>query len=1180
MRLGGLDRSVTLLLLLSLMAFPSAASVLSGYTLGTFYGGDLTEDLVFQAGGEKTAYIELPFNAEVISTTLDVEGLPFGGLWSVSGDDFDSGTYSNTELSAGHVQLVDSGGYVSSGTYESQIFDAGYVTSWNFVEWWYGYGEELPNWGATEVHSAHPADMSSVALLMHLNETAPDTISGHDFQDTSGNGNHGDEVGGVTFGSSGLFNYAAGFDGFDDAVIVPDSPSLDLSSELTIEAWFKITGADTWTRKVPVYLDPPTPEDDFQIRMQVPYMDGMQDDFEDLRFLDSQGNELPYWIESYTPSTEALVWVRVPDAGTEVIYMYYGNPSASSLSDPSSVFLDMIPDLRVAYHFDEGSGTTLHDTAFDWLLGTCTLYTSDFCDDSASINGASWVAGKYGGALEFDGVDDWVNLDRNPSEPSSRWNDNPTFDNYLTERTVLAWIRPDDASATRFVYEEGAQVNGLNIYVYGDGDVYVGAWSESYPYYWDGAWLNHGVSVGTWQHVAYVFDGGTRFSLYYNGDKVGETTSVDNRIDGPHTGNDAIGAVYGGTKLHTGDDTSSLAYFFDGLIDEFLVFDSALSDEQVREIYENYVYTTSSIPGTALIAKAPPDAVTITLGSPSATGISKDGSYGLGASGNRIYGTVTTSSGTFQVEYTLPSPPTGWNHVALTYDGSDLKLFLNGTVVASTPATGAIVESDDPLILGDFIGFQGSIDEVAIFGRSLAESEVRDHYARGVTHLTIEVRSCDDPGCVGDAWVPVPYPPPQTISVPDNRYFQFRAILETQDSTLTPELHRFDVSYGTGAYPSNLWLDVANDGVREWGFVGSLDHLETIDDGSSSPTLTSQLNGALVNCDCPGCVLSSGFCRIPLTFHSDTEGILRLHSLSVSYSKLFINVSVSAYGEPVSGALVELIRPSGGEEVWAYGYTDSSGEVGFPVTRGWTYDVRVSKPGYGTVVSRGHLPGDDVGIELELAQTTRTKYLYRMLTTTETVTETETRTVYRTRTVRETVTVTETVSAQLPQVGAEVRTMTVTENQVVREIGAVLVGISQDRVHFPVGSKATFTLSLENRLTKETEGEVRAWFLDPEGNRVNETQLKVSLPPGGSKNLSLTLNLADGKPGTWRLQISLSLGNITKELGLEFEVYARGERFPDPLPLGVGLLVSLLLLAPFILRRSRVRGRRGNPWSA
>ncbi len=1166
----------SIMALLLMVALPSAASVLTGFTLGTFYGGHTLKDLVYSTGGEATAYVELPFNAEVVSSTMNAEGLPYGGMWSTSGSDFDSGTYSDTELMVDHVQLVNSGGFVSSGTYESRVFDAGYVTSWGSVEWWYGYGEEFPNWGASEVHSAHPADMTSNSLLMHFNETAPDTIAGHDFQDTSGNGNHGDEIGGVTFGLPGVFSSSAGFDGSNDAVIIPDSPSISPGSQLSLEAWLYLTGTDTWSRKVPIYLSPATPSADFQVRMEIPYMDGMQPDFDDLRFLDSSGNQLPYWLESYTASTRATVWVRIPDAGTSVIYMYYGNPSASSMSDASSVFLDTIPGLRVAYHFDEGSGTTARDTAYDWALGSCTLYTSDYCDDSALIQGASWTSGRFGSALEFDGVNDWVNLDHNPSEPSYRWNDNPTFDNYITQRTVLVWINPTDASTLRMVYEEGGAVNGLNIYIYGDGNGYVGAWSESPPNNWPGAWLSHPVSLGSWQHLALVFDGGNELDIYYNGARTSSFTPVDNRIDGPHTGNDAIGAVYQDTKLHTGDLSSTLSSYFRGSIDEFLVFDSALTETQVREIYENYAYTTSAMPGTALIVRAPPSSTTVTFGAPTATGISKDGSYGLGASGNKIYGSVTTGDGTFTVEYDLPTAPNGWNHVAMTYDGSQLRLYVNGTQVASTPATGVVVDSDEPLLVGDYIGFSGRVDELALFGRTLTPTEVLEHYARGVTHLSIQVRSCDDPGCVGDPWVSVPYPPPRSISVPDNRYFQFMATFTTQDDSLSPELYRFDVSYGTGGYPSNIWLDVGNDGVREWRFTGPLDHSVTVDDAGSSPSISSQLNRALIGCNCTGCVLAADACRIPLVFHSDTEGILRLSGLSVSYNKLYINVTVKENGEPVSGALVELIRPSGGTEIWAYGYTGPDGRIGFAVTRGWTYDIRVSKPGYGTVMSTNHAPGDDVNVELSVAATTRTKteYSYLLTTVTRMITKTRTltKTVFGTMAPPETVTITRTQVHTITAKPSIASTKTVTRT-IVREFGPVLVHLSPAGAAFPSGSKAAFVLTLSNSLPRRVEGGIKAWFVDPSGKRVNETSIRLTLDPNDEKKVALSLDLGErAPPGRWRLEAVINIGNATRRFETEFTVFQEGRGLLDLLSFGAGLLVGLLLLVPLLFRRKRRGG--------
>ncbi len=62
----------------------------------------------------------------------------------------------------------------------------------------------------------------------------------------------------------------------------------------------------------------------------------------DVRFTHSDGStELRYWIESWDSTNHlAYVWVRVPgiSSGMTVIYVYYDNPAASSLSDGNFTF--------------------------------------------------------------------------------------------------------------------------------------------------------------------------------------------------------------------------------------------------------------------------------------------------------------------------------------------------------------------------------------------------------------------------------------------------------------------------------------------------------------------------------------------------------------------------------------------------------------------------------------------------------------------------------------------------------------------------------------------------------------------------------------------------------------------------------------------------------------------------
>ncbi len=60
----------------------------------------------------------------------------------------------------------------------------------------------------------------------------------------------------------------------------------------------------------------------------------------ELNILGSGKKVFDYWIEEYTASSNATVWVKLPliPTGNETFFMYYGNPSADSNSDFANTF--------------------------------------------------------------------------------------------------------------------------------------------------------------------------------------------------------------------------------------------------------------------------------------------------------------------------------------------------------------------------------------------------------------------------------------------------------------------------------------------------------------------------------------------------------------------------------------------------------------------------------------------------------------------------------------------------------------------------------------------------------------------------------------------------------------------------------------------------------------------------
>lgn len=83
----------------------------------------------------------------------------------------------------------------------------------------------------------------------------------------------------------------------------------------------------------------------------------MNSTFKDLRFTSQDGlTSIPYWIESYTANSSAIVWVKVPSIPTSGVnvYMYYGTQTVSA-SNPLNVF-----DL-----YDTFDGSSLNTAAWD-----------------------------------------------------------------------------------------------------------------------------------------------------------------------------------------------------------------------------------------------------------------------------------------------------------------------------------------------------------------------------------------------------------------------------------------------------------------------------------------------------------------------------------------------------------------------------------------------------------------------------------------------------------------------------------------------------------------------------------------------------------------------------------------------------------------------------------------------
>ncbi len=212
--------------------------------------------------------------------------------------------------------------------------------------------------------------------------------------------------------------------------------------------------------------------------------------------------------------------------------------------------------------FDDGSAK---DSSRKGLNG-------QFVGDPKSVNG---IVGK---ALQFNGKSDAVNIpdsvDINIGGP-------------YTNRTVAAFFKCADISKNQkqVIYQEGGGTRGLAIYVH-SGKVYVGGWNRA-EYNWDGAWPSVKIRSNRWHHVALVIRDASdkvqndKFEMWLDGKLIVKEKGGQLHM---HGNNMSIGHVTQKTVYHDGIQEGNNLDWFNGAIDEVIVYNSAFDTADFRKI--------------------------------------------------------------------------------------------------------------------------------------------------------------------------------------------------------------------------------------------------------------------------------------------------------------------------------------------------------------------------------------------------------------------------------------------------------------------------------------------------------------------------------------------------------------------------------------------------------------------
>ena len=98
---------------------------------------------------------------------------------------------------------------------------------------------------------------------------------------------------------------------------------------------------------------------------------------------------------------------------------------------------------------------------------------------------------------------------------------------------------------------------------------------------------------------------------------------------------------------------------------------------------------------------------------------------------------VVWMNGSYQILQTPTSvlQPGVWHHVAATFDGSTMRIFVDGTERAAVVSLGTIDATTDPFVIGRNVvipsfAWHGLLDEIEVYGRPLSAAEIQTLFNR------------------------------------------------------------------------------------------------------------------------------------------------------------------------------------------------------------------------------------------------------------------------------------------------------------------------------------------------------------------------------------------------------------------------------------------------------------------
>ncbi len=461
------------------------------------------------------------------------------------------------------------------------------------------------------------------------------------YRDLSNNGNHGTQT--TASYQPKLRPTGFDFDGLNDYIDCGSNASLNITDEITLEAWVN-PSEDGWKYKKSITLSTSTTMADYQVKVELTPSNfdysHASSTLADIRFTASDGEtELDFWMESASTTATTTIWVEASATGTDAIYMYYGNSSASSASNGTTTF-DFFDDFDGASldgaKWNSGgtigvSNSEVSVDADDYIVGKTTFgygYAARakvkadeqdtsfimFSDFDGSHHNSIDMTNRDEVANDFDRFIVWHSKDGSSEWSSNEvdgWNDfRNTYYIYEINRfsATSVIMRQADNSYTFTDYSHTPTISlgvGMRTWDSTQASTVIADWFlvrkcvATEPVATVGSETVAGISkVGAYGINANT---ATAFASINNQTITGGTLSAGwNHIaltyDKDAGGTEEMKLFLNGAKIATGDYSTAIStntnnfligdlIAFNGIIDEVKIYDKALSATQIQAMY-------------------------------------------------------------------------------------------------------------------------------------------------------------------------------------------------------------------------------------------------------------------------------------------------------------------------------------------------------------------------------------------------------------------------------------------------------------------------------------------------------------------------------------------------------------------------------------------------------------------